>query len=206
VLSTDREEFVKRLRVLFAGLDKPLGEAKETAFWKALAQMSLIEFSRCCDFVLEELQDADKRKEYLRSFSPGEIWQAKSRLRSRTFSRPDHETETTWTGDSWDTRANEALMGYIGDQARLGIHYCDDATRMGLNSSREPTDETRQLIAPLIAYKNAWATDMREIHSEKGFVSKDEQVRQFRACMARADEEVKRLREWYATRRAGQAA
>jgi len=200
VLSTDREEFVKRLRVLFAGLDKPLGEAKETAFWIALAQMSLIEFGRCCDFVLEELQDGDKRREYTTRFTPGDVWTARRRLRAKVSAAVQEQTgapPAQWAGDAWDIRANLALRGYFDDQTRRGIHYCDSETLEGIRPAHTPSDETRALIAPLLAYKRAWAQDMRELHAEQGFVSADVQRRTFLECMRRADVEVDLVRQEY---------
>lgn len=177
MLSTDREEFLKRLRVLFAGLDKPLGEAKEDAFWKGLANMSLIEFGRCCDLVLEELADRDRLLEYRKMFTPGDIWAAKQRLRVRAAAKATQpESKQVGTGDAWDIRANHLLLGYIGDQARCNVYYRGDQ------------------IKPLVAYKHAWAADMREAAEQGQCPSVDDQRRSFLDCMRRADAQVEQMR------------
>jgi hypothetical protein len=207
MLSTEREEFLQRLRVLFAGLDKPLGEAKEDAFWKGLANMSLIEFGRCCDLVLEELVDRDRLVEFRKMFTPGDIWAAKQRLRVRAAARPtEPDSKRVWTGDAWDMRANRLLLAHLGDQARAGVHYCDEETRQGLRKAGEPSDESRALMAPLIAYKHAWAQDMRESADSEGRVPISVQMAAWRDCMQRANVEVDRIRAEYSPHREEWAA
>lgn len=199
MLSTDREEFLKLLRVLFAGLDKPLGEAKEEAFWKSLAQMSLIEFGRCCDLVLQELGDGDVRKDYTRSFTPGHVWSAKRRLKSRASANEPSVPEKPWTGDNWDVRANHLLLGYLGDQARLGIYYSSvDEQGFHLTTEWKALPETEDLTRPLVEYKKAWAQDMRETDAEGRIPTAEEQFASFRECMRRADLEIDEVRSRYA--------
>lgn len=204
MLTTDEPEFLKHLRVLFGGLDKPLGESKEKAFWKALNDMSLIEFGRCVDFVLEELKDGDKRAEYRKSFTPGEIWATRRRLRSRAAPQQQNATQPVWTGDGWDIRANRLLLGYIGDQARVGVYYSCAQTQLCTRKAHNPSEESDALTAPLIAYKNAWADDMREATAERGGEAPPiaDQRRTFMDCMRRADEAVDEVRAQYAQMRA----
>jgi hypothetical protein len=196
MLSTEREEFVRRLRVLFAGLDKPLGEAKETAFWIALASMSLIEFGRCCDFVLEELADGDKRREYGARFTPGDIWTAKRRLRAKVSATVREQTEPArapFVGDDWDIQANMHLLTHVMRRALGGVHYASvqDRTRLHRGPDWRGDPETQALTAPLVVYKNAWARDMREWGSEP---SPEQKRAAWADCMRRADAEVDQIR------------
>jgi hypothetical protein len=197
MLSTDRDEFVKLLKVLFAGLDKPLGETKEVAFWKALERMSMSDFSRCCDQILEDLEDGDRRAEWAKRFTPGDIWAAKRRLRSRSSGNQQPEfVEKPWRGDSWDMRANRLLLGYIGDQARAGVSYCSQHDRgFHLTPEWQPLSETVALTQPLVDYKNAWAQDMREAADPSNCVPIDQQMAAWNDCMRRANAEVELIRQ-----------
>jgi hypothetical protein len=204
MLTTDREDFIKLLKMLFAGLDKPLGEAREAAFWKALEQMSLTDFSRTCDFVLSELEDGDKRKDWGQRFTPGDVWAAKRRLRSRApAGQAPSIKKTPWVGDAWDTRANLLLLGYIGDQSRKGISYCspkDACTASRRDENWAADSETGQMTHILVAYKNAWAQDMRESQLPDGSVPMEIQKSGFYDCMGRADAAIDEIRAEYAHR------
>ncbi len=59
MLESEHEAFDKILAELFASIDKPLGEAQRTAFWRGLNRMSLAEFSRCRDKILADLASGD---------------------------------------------------------------------------------------------------------------------------------------------------
>lgn len=207
MLGTDRETFETRMRELFAGLDKPVTDARIEACWKGLAKMSLVEFGRCCDLLLEEItEDVDLLRRLQRSFTASDVWAAKRRLRARGAASQPQASEPEWSGDGWDIQANRMLLGYLGDQVRAGIRYCDDDTAAGRRSAREPSQETCDLTAPLLAYKSAWAQDMRELHAEQGHVTADQELRTFRDCMRRANAEVDQVRERYAQARRRAAA
>lgn len=209
MLSIDRENFEKSLRELFAGLDKPLYDPKVEAFWKALAHMSLLEFSRIVESMLQEMaEDADKARQWHDRLTPGDVWMAKRRLRARVARAIDEQTQpaSIWSGDIWDVQANRLLLGYINDQARASVHYCCDETRSGRRRASEPSQESRDLTQVLVDYKNAWARDMREMAEHPGGVPKQTQLQSFMECMRRATIEVDAVRNYYAQQRMGVAA
>ena len=78
--ASDRAEFETILEELFAAFDKPLTDAKREAFWKGLQRMTLVEFARCRDLLLEELSDGEPR----RTFAVSDVWAARHRLRARS--------------------------------------------------------------------------------------------------------------------------
>jgi hypothetical protein len=191
--SGDRPEFDVQLSMLCAGYNVPIGDRSE-AYWKGLAKMSLMEFSRCVDQALGE-GGPDRIP------TTGQMWKLLKELRSQRTTTPWRPTETPWHGDGWDTQANRFLLGYIGDQARAGAHYCDEQTRSGARSAEKPSQETRALTAPLVAYKNAWAQDMRDMANERNEVPMDVQKATWADCMRRANLEVQQIRESYAQER-----
>lgn len=167
----DREAFEVILAELFAALDKPLMEVKRDAFWKGLAKMSIIEFSRCRDLLLEEMADCSERK----TFGVSDIWLAKRRLRAAPSPRVDSAPK--WTGDHWDEKANIHLLGYVLRQCQRKHYYDVYATKI------------------LVQYKNNWARDMREgnLNTATGeceALALAEQQRDWTDCMARAEEAI----------------
>lgn len=54
MLSTDRKEFEAQVATYCAGCNVPATAERQEAFWIGLSKMTLIEFSRCVEFVLSE--------------------------------------------------------------------------------------------------------------------------------------------------------
>jgi len=137
VQENDREAFDVILAEIFAAIDKPLGEAQRSVFWKGLKDLGIVEFARVRDFLVRQYREQDDPP---RKFTIGDIWSARKKLRAaapQKFSAPE------WKGDQWDEKANFRLLGYI--------------LRKGL---------AREKIAPeatwiLVAHKNRWAALMR---------------------------------------------
>ncbi len=69
MLSTDREEFGRLLRVLCAARNVPCTEEREQAFWLGLAKMSLIQFGRAVDAMC-----ADENPP--KGLQPSQVWSA----------------------------------------------------------------------------------------------------------------------------------
>lgn len=148
----DREAFEVILAELFGALDKPLTEAKREGFWRGLAKMSIVQFARCRDVLLEELADGEPRK----AFSVPDVWAAKNRSRARA--PIEQPAEPPWSGDKWDIAANDHLMAHLMRRA-LGREGGYDAAQ----------------TAMLVQAKNAWAQDMRETEASDGPVDVETQ-------------------------------
>lgn len=110
-----------------------------------------------------------------------------------------------WNGDKWGEVANTHLLAHIAHQAKAGVHYAAgrDRTAGHLGNGWKPTRETAEMTAMLVAYKNAWARDMREwaVDRETGEVvipSAAEQKRAWDDCMSRAEAEIDQMRRQYA--------
>lgn len=190
----DREAFDVMLAELFGAIDRPLTEAKREGFWKALAKMSLVEFARCRDFLLGELESGESP----RTFGVADIWSAKRRMRA-TGPVFEHEKPRTWHGDGFDVVANQRLLKHIMDQANCGIHYCSEEDRTPVHRGIDwsASRETQELTSLLVGYKNAWAQDMREW---SGRPTKSEQDKSWRQCMERAEAEAVEIRNRYQRR------
>src|SRR6266404_2269363 len=80
-----------------------------------------------------------------------------------------------YPGDGWEIASNRHLLSHIAHQAKKRVYYAGE-----------------RLTAPLVAYKKAWAQDMRE-GGESPSVA--EQKRTWTECMARADAAIDGLRE-----------
>lgn len=191
----DRKAFDAILAEIFAAIDKPLGEAKAEAFWKGLQRMSPIEFARCRDHIIEALQS----HEAPRIFSVAYIWDVKRQVRARG---PQAPSAPRWIGDKFDEMGNNRLLAHVMRRALKGVHYTD--------SKRNPhSDESRALIAPLVACMRAWVVDVREstefVNAETGeiqMVPLDVQQRWWDDCMRRAELEVDKAREHFAPKKA----
>ena len=153
----DRGVFEKALTELFGALDKPLTEAKREAFWKGLNQMSLVEFHRCCDYLIDQLSE----HEAPRTFSVSDIWSAKRAMRA-----PAPEPHLEPVMDPWGIAANKHLLAHL--------------VRKVL--AKQPIASHSRYIE----YKNAWARDMREA-CENGAVPIAFQRESWADCMARAE-------------------
>lgn len=201
----ERKAFDTVIGEFFAALDKPLSEEKREAFWKGLQRMSLLELSRCRDQFLADLEHGEAP----RLLRISDIWAIKFKMRA---SAPAPRKEDPWKGDGWDVLANLRLFAYIRAQAAKGIHYCGVADRTLTTHHGQgwrPSLEAQELIAPLVAYKNAWALDCREctdyVDSQTGEVRYPPaavQARWWRECIERAEAEVAQVRARYAARAA----
>jgi hypothetical protein len=78
-------------------------------------------------------------------------------------------------GDGWEIAANRHLLSHIAYQAQKRVYYVGE-----------------NLTAPLVAYKKAWAQDMREWD---GLPLVEDQKRTWAECMARADASIDSVRQ-----------
>lgn len=75
----ERLAFETIIGEMFAALDKPLGEVKTEAFWKGLQRLSILDMARIRDELLAQLESSEPPK----SFSVGDIWALKRRLKAK---------------------------------------------------------------------------------------------------------------------------
>jgi len=155
VIEGEREEFERQLAILFAGVDKPLGEAAREAFWKGLQRMELVEFARCVTHLLADLESSDGPP---KRFSLADIWHAKRELRAKAPPKPTptQQAELAWDGDRWDLRANTRLFKHVTRTLSA------NPRRYGPPWSGTMREHTRRLVAA----KNAWAADMRDLDDQ----------------------------------------
>ena len=183
-MDISREKFDPALAELFAALDKPFNQVKSDAFWRGLKGMSFVQFCRARDQILRELEESEPP----RTFNVHSLWAA---LKKQRAAAPEVTPVDNWRGDSWDECANRLLLGHIRKQASRGIHYCDDDTRMGKYSAKEPSPASRELTAPLVAWKNAWARDCRECEPAPTAAKQREW---WISCMERAEVQINGVR------------
>lgn len=146
MIEGERAEFEIKLAVLFAGIDKPLGDAAREAFWRGLERMSLVVFTRCVDLLLRDLEHAEGPP---KRFTVGDIWQANNRLRAKAPSAsPTQQPNFAWDGDVWDLNGNARLMKHVTHA------ICYHGARF---------DKAK--IERLVRAKNAWAADMRDLEA-----------------------------------------
>ena len=188
--SEDRPAFEISLAELFAAIDKPLGEAQRSAFWKGLAQMSLLEFSRCRDKIIDDLADGETP----RKFGVSDIWVAKGKLRAAAPAMPQDDG---WRGDDWDAAANMHLLKHIrtciaGNSRCYGRGPSYEAmTSVGRMREKtlDASPEFVRNVAILVSYKNRWA-DMMRVSADQNGVPIDEQQDIWRECMRLANEAI----------------
>lgn len=156
----EREVFDQMLEELFGALDKPLTDAKREGFWRSLERMSLVEFARCRDQLLRELEDGEPRK----TFSVQDVWSAKRRLRSPGHSRVESNEAPEWAGDHWDDKANRLLLHHLTNAIpKRAKRYGTGEIRIVDGALRAvPSDAMAERVAVLVAAKNTWALEMRE--------------------------------------------
>jgi hypothetical protein len=161
VQDTDRKAFDEILGEIFAAIDKPLGESQRSAFWKALSDLSLLEFARIRDHLLREWREQDPP----RKFTPGDIWRTRKALRAAA---PTKQTDDGWRGDDWDQRANLRLLSRVMRAALARRAYGAEQLRS------------------MAAFKNHWAELMRTaaIDGEPPIADQDDC---WRECMRMAD-------------------
>lgn len=190
VLEADREEFNGILAELFAAIDKPLGEAQRSAFWKGLRQMSLVEFARCRDKIIADLREGETP----RKFGVSDIWVAKGKLRAAL---PMEHTDDGWRGDEWGAAANRHLLKHIRTrQAANAQRYgrgpsygaMTDLARMA-DKTLDASPEFVRNVNTLVKFKNLWADQMR-LSATKDGVPSSEQQEVWTECMKRAEAEI----------------
>ena len=133
----DREAFDVILAEIFAAIDKPLGEAQRSVFWKGLRDLGLVEFARIRDLLVREYRDYEQPP---KKFAIGDIWAARKRLRAAA---PKKDPVRDWKGDEWDEKANLRLLGYVLRKALAREKISPEATWI------------------LVEQKNRWAALMR---------------------------------------------
>lgn len=171
--SGDRKEFEEQLAVLCAGMDVPCTTERKEAYWRALQQMSLSVFVRTVDFVLS-------KEIWAKIPKPGQLWEASRRMRAS--GPPPAPKDDGYTGDIWDMAANRYLLGYLATQLAAKPHRYGRGASPKLMRARE--EDIRQLgldmklldasqefigtVQRLVAAKNAWAIDMRDLDRGQG--------------------------------------
>lgn len=186
--SGDRVEFDRELAVLFAALDKPVSEARSEAFWRGLAKMSLTDFARCVERLLQELTEGEAP----RYFTVSDIWNAKRRLRAPPTVYVHERREAAGTMDGWEVRANRLLLKHLGTRLAADPRAYGPVMP-GVPGGTCYFPEQERATAVLVAYKRAWASDMRESADSENSVPITAQQEAWRDCMGRAESEIARL-------------
>lgn len=158
---TDRNAFDEILGEIFAAIDKPLGESQRSAFWKALSELSILEFARVRDHLLREWREQDPP----RKFTPTDIWRARKALRAAAPTKIDDG----WRGDEWDQRANLRMLSRVMKAVMARRAYSAEQLRT------------------MAALKNHWAELMRAAAAD-GEVPLQDQEDSWRECMRMANE------------------
>jgi len=80
MIPDEKPEFERLLKELFGGMGmRPPDVEAVAGFWKSLGRVSIIEFTRACEFMLAQLEFSEPPK-YL---NPSFVWGAVRRLRAR---------------------------------------------------------------------------------------------------------------------------
>jgi hypothetical protein len=167
---TDRNAFEEILGEIFAAVDKPLGEAQRSVFWKGLKDISILEFARCRDMLVKDFRE---REEPPRKLTLADIWAARKRLRAVA---PPKDDTPKWDGDVWDIAANNRMLGLV--------------MRWALARRKMPAEHVRVFVA----FKNRWAELMRE-SAVDGSVPVDEQNQCWKECLRMAEEAIAQERK-----------
>lgn len=134
---SDREAFDVILAEIFAAIDKPLGEAQRSVFWKGLKDLGIVEFARIRDMLVRQYREYDDPP---RKFTIGDIWAARKKLRAAA---PSKSSAPEWKGDQWDEKGNFRLLGYV-------LRKCVNRQKIGPEATWV-----------LVAHKNRWTALMR---------------------------------------------
>lgn len=161
----DRAAFEEILAEIFASIDKPLGEAQRSVFWKGLKDLGIVEFARIRDLLVREYRERDEPP---RKFTIGDIWAAKRKLRAIAPREPS--ASDMWRGDEWDARANQRLLAHV--------------LKCGFRKQYFDAPQTRILVA----HKNQWAELFRGLKFDE--VPADEQQQTWDNCMRMALEQI----------------
>lgn len=98
----------------------------------------------------------------------------------------------THQGDRWDVAAGRHLLGHILRLSARGQHLASPRM-LRTHPMPEPDADSRELVAPLVRGKNAWAQAMREAEAA-GTVPADNGAALWGQCMAVAERDVARVR------------
>jgi hypothetical protein len=169
----DRKAFDEILAEIFASIDKPLGEAQRSVFWKGLKDLSVLEFARIRDLLVRDYRERDEPP---RKFTLADVWTARKRLRAAP---PPQECGPKWDGDVWDQVANQQLLRHITTRIPA------DPMRYGHRTSPVFASNIRALVA----MKNRWASLMREAAGPAGVPAR-EQRDCWDSCMRMAEEAI----------------
>ena len=181
--SPDRDEFDKQLAILCAAFDVPCTEARREAYWKSLERMPVAVFARTIEHMLRE-------EDWVRIPKPAQIWHASRRLRASGPTRPPDDG---FRGDAWDMAANRHLLAYLLEHRIPGRGPSSAAMRDKARLADKVLDaspEFVQNVKVLVAYKNAWVTDMRD-EAVNGEVPVARQQETWAGCMKRAESELR---------------
>lgn len=158
--AADRSEFERNLGILCAAFDVPCTAERKEAYWLSLERMPLLVFARTVNHMLTA-------EEWVRIPKPSQVWASSKRIRAMA---PQESTDDGWRGDEWDAAANRHLLAYVLRAGQERRYYDARTTKI------------------LVAWKNAWATDMREWN---GKPTPKEQEENFKGCMERAEQQIK---------------
>lgn len=165
----DRAAFEEILAEIFASIDKPLGEAQRSVFWKGLKDLGIVEFARIRDLLVREYRERDEPP---RKLTIGDIWAAKRKLRAAAPREPT--PEDAWQGDEWDQRANLRLLSYVLRACVRKVSFSPAQTRV------------------LVAHKNRWPDLFRGLTYDEA--PADEQQQTWDNCMRMAEAEMAQKR------------
>ncbi len=185
---TDRKAFDEILGEIFASIDKPLGEAQRSVFWKGLKDISILEFARCRDLLVKEFREMEDPP---RKFTVGDIWRARKKLR---VVPPPPDNQPKWAGDVWEQVANQQLRRHIHTRIAGDSNcYGRGATMRGMKASTDPnadaSPEFVRAVNTLVAYKNRWAQLIREAAGPEGVPAKDQRD-MWDNCMRMAEQQI----------------
>jgi len=155
MLSTDREEFETLLARLCAAYDRPMGEARTSAYWTGLAHMTLIDFGRVVEHCLgergpEKFPTVHACWEFARMLKPVRA------LGAMATAKRDDDGE-----DAWLIRGNLHLLRYIRRHvaARAG-RYGHVIGRDRISICGTPSREMHERVQCLVEAKNSWVLGM----------------------------------------------
>ena len=164
------DEFEEQLKLLFAAIDKPLGDVKVEAFRLGLKHMPLPTLSRSVRLLIEELQNNEAPK----NFSVSNVWAASKRLRAQAPPPP----VSTEPSDPWLEAGNSHLLAHFRKHPEKLKHYGE---RPSVRSMHKPeTGDWRgpdfgdasyeyiMNVRKIVKAKNAWVTDMKDLDRGEG--------------------------------------
>lgn len=188
----ENSEFDDQLRLLFAAIDKPLGDTKIEAFRLGLRNMSLPTLSRSVRLLIDELQQSEPPK----NFSVSNIWAASKRLRAKAPEIP----ASTEEGDPWAEAGNRHLLTHFRRNPQRLKRYGEPASWQSMRRPESPPDWRGPdfgdasygyivNIKRIVRAKNAWVTDMKDLDKGQG-VPQEMQKKIWDDYITRAEEEA----------------